>query len=239
MTDQNIILLTSAIRPAANVFRLSIVDPARRLFETYCSLLSWFRNPHVSRIVLCDNSNPGNVFEPIKRVAKSAGVELEVLLFQGDANTVSARGKGYGEGEILVHALEHSALLREEPTFFKMTGRQYVNNYSAIQRLHEADEVVFELHADDPDRLRTEFYKCSKSLYLSTLAKCHFAVRDRAGIYIEHLFRTALDSSNFTGFQETPILVGHQGTSGHVCRGGDYGASTQAGATALLNKIKL
>ncbi len=145
MQPNEILLVTSALEPG-RVPQLKIRDPKERLWETLCGLLSWFECPSVQTIVFCDSTAPSYDFSRIVAEAARHGKELEVLTFDG-IRLAEERGKGYAEGELLHHALEHSKHLRGDVPFYKISGRIFVENYEEIRAAHAADRVVFQVPA--------------------------------------------------------------------------------------------
>ena len=54
--------------------------------------------------------------------------EFEWISFQGNTTKTQEKGKGYGEGEIIEYAINHSQLLAKSKMLMKLTGRFYVKN---------------------------------------------------------------------------------------------------------------
>jgi len=213
---EDTVVITSAIYPAPDVYKLKITDPEIRLMQTYCGLLGWMQETDVTRIVICDNTAPPSIFSPIISVAESSDIDLEVLHYKPNTNLISKYGKGYGEGEILSYIMLNSRLIQETPHFYKITGRQYIKNFNKIHALHKGKPIVFR---NNPKRrwADTRFFKCSSEFYKTHLIDCYKQVRGRDGVYIEHLFEAVLRETDTTeSFIESPVIVGFSGTTGRL-----------------------
>ncbi len=211
---EDVIVITSAIYPAPDVFMLEITDPQIRLLQTYCGLLGWIQETDATRIVICDNTAPPSIFNPIISVAESSGIDLEVLHTKPSTNLISKYGKGYGEGETLSYLMHNSRLIQETPHFYKITGRLCIKNFNTIHALHKENPIVFQTRPES-SWTDTRFFKCSSEFYKTNLIDCYTQVRDREGVYIEHLFDAVLiETDTAEPFNESPVVVGFSGTRG-------------------------
>lgn len=208
------VLLTSAIHVSAPLTALT--DTALRLEAHLASLRAWARTPRVQKIVICDGS--GFDFEPhvdlIRR--ESPGVVIETLSFQNDRDTVARRGKGYGEGEIVAHALMQSRLLQESPAFAKCTGKLWLENFSACLRGWNG-QAGFNLWGRRRiDSIDTRFYLVARSFFEEHLQDRYRQVDDPAGYYLEHSYRDGLShlSPRQYVIYPPPQLRGISGSSG-------------------------
>ena len=147
-----VLLLTASINPGKTP-DVAIKDPQERLLEYIISLLAWIELTNIEKIVFCENTACQYNFDRIIEFAKKNGKSLEVLIFSG--NTKSHKyGKGYGEGEIIKYALQHSKHLSCQTSFYKMTGRLFVRNFNEIQIDRQHYQNVFQYpafsHSVDP-----------------------------------------------------------------------------------------
>src|SRR5579864_4618510 len=108
-----------------------LVDPAVREQQYLDSILYYLKSPHLAAIVVCDNS--GFDFSADSRLTEAAaqsGKQIEFLRFSGDKKEIAAKGKGYGEGQMMAYIFAESRLLKEAgASFFKVTGRLLVLNF--------------------------------------------------------------------------------------------------------------
>lgn len=252
----DILLLTSAIDCNKDCPYLSLTNHKERLFQTLCCLIEWAQLPHISHIILCDNSNINYDFNPIEEYLKKHGIILELLIFQGDFSKVQKYGKGYGEGEIIKYALANSKYLQDDDvSFYKVTSRLFVNNFSIIQKhltdvpnafsrcdykycLFLARKVKRKLFGQTKlsPSIQTQFYKCNVSFYKQYLLHIFEDVRDYEGYTMEHAFFGALRSQNVFILKPIPIYTGMSGTSGKIYHS-DYSKNTKDLALTFLANI--
>lgn len=208
------LLLTSAIHVSAPLTALT--DTALRLEAHLDSLRKWSRTANVREIVICDGS--GFDIEPhlasIRR--ESPDVVIEALSFQNDRDMVARRGKGYGEGEIVAHALKESRLLRDRPAFAKCTGKLWLENFDRCLRGWNG-QAGFNLWGRTRiDSIDTRFYLVARSLFDSHLRDRYRDVDDLAGYYLEHSYRDGLSELSPRSYVmwPAPHLQGVSGSSG-------------------------
>lgn len=208
------ILLTSAIHVSAPLTALT--DTALRLEAHLASLRAWSRTPGVREIVICDGSgfDLDPHVDPIRR--ENPEVAIEALSFQNDRDMVARRGKGYGEGEIVAHALQESRLLRGRPAFGKCTGKLWLENFGACLRGWNG-QAGFNLWGRTRiDSIDTRFYLVARSFFDSHLRDRYREVDDPAGHYLEHSYRDGLSGLSPRSYVmwPAPRLQGLSGSSG-------------------------
>jgi hypothetical protein len=255
--DRGTLIVTSAIHPSESVPYLRLTAPQQRLFQTYCSLICWIRQRHITNIVLCDNTGTDHAFSGLASLAEQHNKTLEILVFSGDHEETRLRGKGYGEGEIMKHVIEHSRLLKEDTAFYKITGRIFVEGFEAIHNAHRDKSVVFRprMAAWQKILLRsankchlpslfwkhvwkgtvsTVFYKCTTQYYANNLIDRFQRVDDRRGYYLEHAFVDPLKENGFDVFSVRLGLVGRSGTTDLLYGNVDYSDEVKNLAALLL-----
>lgn len=94
-------------------------------------LLAWCREPWVESIVLVKNCGARIRSEVLEQVAASYGKELEFIQVASSPRTV-LQGKGFGEGDMILKALEKSETLRGADDFIKVTGKLFCPGADAI-----------------------------------------------------------------------------------------------------------
>ena len=208
------LLITSAVDTAAG--RTLLRDPAQRLQKTLDSIARWRQSPMVSRVVVCDGSG----FDLAGHVPATdnphAGAPCEFLHFTNSQDRVRALGKGYGEGEIVRHALEHSPTLRDSNRFAKCTGKLWVSNAALCVRFTAGQNVAFDYGGVfRPIYLDTRFYIADTHFFRRHLLDAYRAVDEDRGHYLEHAYRDALKPFGLSEFAmfPTPRV---QGTSGSM-----------------------
>lgn len=137
------LIMTATIDVSKTPF-VQLSNPKERLVQYLCALISWINFSDISSIIFCENSNTKFDFHKVKELALIQGKELEVLVFNGNLKS-EIYGKGWGEGEIIEYALEHSKLLKNSFAFYKVTGRLFVDNFSEVHAAYKGSPNVFKL----------------------------------------------------------------------------------------------
>jgi hypothetical protein len=99
-------------------------------------------------------------FDHIKSLAKKFGKKIEFLMFQWDVK-VSEKYYWAGEAEIFDYFFEHSQLLKESKSFYKISGRYIIDNINRI----------IEVSADLPNYFTMQFWNFEISTYLLKISK--------------------------------------------------------------------
>jgi hypothetical protein len=205
------LLLTGCVDPGRTPF-LKVRDVGHRLAEYEASIARWIDESDFRSIVFCENSAYEHSYAPLIEKAEAVGKRLEVLVFKGNEGA-QIYGKGYGEGEIIEHALGHSELLAQSASFYKATGRVFVKNVNSILAKDAAKPTVFILftswkYAD------TRFFKSDVGFFRENLIDAYKEVRDKEKISIERVYRQKLRGKRVPPFSEYPNIVGLCASSG-------------------------
>lgn len=119
------LLITSYIN-ADQSSTVNLKDHNARLSLTIEGISHWLKlNPSLN-IVVCDGSNSDQSLL-IKKLFPTS--QIEWIYFQNNHALVEKYGKGFGEGEIIEYALNHSKTLMLNDCFMKCTGKLWVPNY--------------------------------------------------------------------------------------------------------------
>ncbi|HQS59257.1 MAG: hypothetical protein B7Y56_07505 [Gallionellales bacterium 35-53-114] len=97
------VLLTSCIY--ISDYAVKLTEPTERINYTLESIEKWLGIVPGVQLVVCDSS--GFDFTPLVK-ERFPHAQIECLCFVADKNLVKYHGKGYGEGEIIRHALQES-----------------------------------------------------------------------------------------------------------------------------------
>lgn len=166
------ILLTATIAPPS-LPGLGALDPGQRWTQYEVALRFWILRRNVSAVVFCENSGYAVDYAPITNLAARLGKTLEVMTYSGNEGALT-KGRGYGEGEIIRHALVHSVTLSNYPGFFKATGRLMVTNFNLLEWMTRIHPVVMsERSAFDHGWVDTRFYKMDRQFYMDHLLNVH------------------------------------------------------------------
>ena len=205
------LLLTGCVDPGRTPY-LKIRDVGQRLAEYEASMARWIDESDFRSIVFCENSGYPYSYEALEDRARAAGKRLEVLVFSGNEGA-QLYGKGYGEGEILKHAVDNSRLLAESGSFYKATGRIYVRNINAILAKDAAKPNIF-IRFTSWKYVDTRFFKVDLRFYKDNLSDAYLGVRDAQKISIEKVFKQRLKGRGLPVFSEYPDIIGMCASSG-------------------------
>lgn len=213
------ILITSAIKVSAG--NTAITDTQVRLELTLEAIELWRRTPGISKVVVCDGSD----FDLTPHIAQPNATDrasCEVLHFQNDIARVKSQGKGYGEGEIIEHALQHSVTLKASPVFAKCTGKLWISNFMQCFKRFNGVSSFDVRGLTMPNRVETRFYMVSRDFYLSRMVHAHHLVNDDGGFFLEHAFLQKLTGVPCRSFVMWPVpaVVGISGSDGLPSRHG-------------------
>lgn len=208
------LLITTAVSPSAP--QLAMRDPADRRRAVVEGLGHWIRQGDFKHIVVCDGSNVDLSADVSALLASFEGSapDIECLHFRNNAAAVAARGKGYGEGEIVRHALLHSRVLAGHRDFAKCTGKLWVANAAeCLSAWHGGFAFDWRPHLGI---VETMFYLADRALYERVLLDAHLEVDDPAGVYLEHIVarRLARIGRCATVVYPAPRVAGLAGSSG-------------------------
>jgi hypothetical protein len=259
--------MTSAIRPQLGGQALAIADPVLRLHQTYCSIVLWCREPTLQQIVVCDGSGSADLLAPLSSYVAGVGKELEVLSFDLPPADIMTRGKGFGEGLIILHALKNSIALNDAHSFYKVTGRLHIANFPALQQPERARLPSFPCEIGwlsrialgraypllgDVQRIQelarewwpglspgthTWFWHCPKDYYLNYLVDSFRHVDDHGRLFLEHAMFVPLAMHGVRRFSPWPAVTGRSATKGRLYAGRDYPSEVKDLATQLMTSL--
>jgi hypothetical protein len=212
------LLITSCINPSDSTVQLK--DPQARLAHTLEALEQWFAIDPDMSIILCDGSN----FDFGPAITKSfPSKKIEFLRFQNSSSSVQRLGKGFGEGEIVKHALTHSQILRKSTAFAKCTGKLWVGNFRECldqwNGIFIGDAFfsnIFNTLNTKIQYIDTRFYIVDKNFYLLYLVDAYIFTSFEENNSLENIFLKKLMSLNMKSFifSINPIIQGMGGGSG-------------------------
>lgn len=183
MTIETPVLVTTALAPPAGIPNLAMTDSARRTLSTR-SALYFLAMQGVSNIVVADATNQTPVPAEEARLFADMGVHLEQIAYAQDAAEVVRRGKGYGEGALIRHALDQSRLLAAHESFFKLSSKVVCRNLAQIGAMAAASGArsLFWRWADPGALFRpavdARFYLTSKAFAAQVLVPSYLASDD-------------------------------------------------------------
>jgi hypothetical protein len=205
------LLITSAIHAAAPGTKLA--DPGERLELTLKGIERWLKNSAVYSLVVVDGSG-FDFSRKLQELNLNLKKEIEFLCFQNNLDLVKLKGKGYGEGEIVLHALTHSRILSSSQYFAKCTAKLYVKNYEKCLAAFNHNFMCGVYGHNRIGSVDTRFYLASRDFWLEHFAQAHFQVNDPKGYYLEHSYFDQLRKDKIKGFTlpVPPLIVGRSGS---------------------------
>ncbi len=217
--DRIPILLTSSVVAHDKGVRLK--DPTDRARLAMESVQQWRAIAPRNPLVLCDGSG----FDFQLLVARLAGNgPVECLHFQNNVELVQQHGRGYGEGEIVRHAMKHSTLIQSAGCFAKCTSKLWVENFSTCMHQWNGQLLmkgVFD-HVFSPRKAKTlayidtRFYAMDVQTYRQYFLHAHEAIRAQDGYGLEESFRDIFLNNQFQGclMSPPPVIYGVGGGTG-------------------------
>lgn len=213
------ILLSSSVVAHDKGVRLQ--DPVERTRLALESVQQWRAIAPNNPLVLCDGSG----FDFQSAISSLQGTApIECLHFQNDVELVKRHGRGYGEGEIVRHAIEHSTLIQSAGAFAKCTSKLWVENFNTCMQQWNGRLLlkgVFN-HVFSPRRrtqlayIDTRFYAMSVDQYKRLFLYAHHAIRAKDGYGLEESFRDIFLENELRGclMCPPPVICGVGGGIG-------------------------
>jgi hypothetical protein len=218
MIENPPLLLTSSATPMDLSGRLN--DPALRIKYTLESVGEWLLREPKLRIVICDGS--GFDFSDLMKNAFPEA-NIECLSFINDSTQIGIHGKGFGEGEIIRYAINHSKLLQESEEFMKCTAKLWVANiqqclsqWSGKFLCNAYFANVFSFKKTKIKFIDTRFYIIRKDIYLQYFLDAHSNLGNISKKSIEDVFLNVILENDMRGilFSTPSIICGVGGGSG-------------------------
>jgi hypothetical protein len=208
------ILLTSAVRVSAQ--HTALRDADERLRLTLDSIARWRQTPGIRAVVVCDGS--GFDLSPLLPEGPAGAAPVECLSFQNDIVAVRRQGKGFGEGQIVAHALQHSLHLKQAQVWAKCTAKLWVQNFADCLAGYQGP-AAFDIRGFSQVRsVDSRFYLVDSAFHAQHLAHVHEQVDDDHGWYLEHCLLQALEVLPIQRYVMVPPprVVGVSGSDGQL-----------------------
>lgn len=219
------LIITGCITPDEGVPYVAIQNPEVRKRE-YLETLEWAINQvDVDNIIFVDTSDYkfDEEWETKFISCKEKGIKsIELMSFKANQNEVNNRGKGYGEGEAIQYAINHSQLIDvEKDTLIKITGRLRIKNINQIiHGIRDYHMIIINLNYPYHNMLDTRLFILPFKMYRQFFEELYYNVDDCNWICLEHLFYRSVRDNNIpiSCTCRYPQFVGKSGSTGK-----DYG----------------
>ena len=212
------ILFTSSVEAMDDTVLLR--DQRARIFHTLEAIKIWEKIAPHCKFVICDGS--GYDFTDVID-AMFPNLDVECLAFYNDFDEVKLRGKGFGEGEIILYALMHSRHLKDSKFFVKCTARLWVNNFQACIQEWNGRFLckayfsnVFSFKSTTLEYVDTRFYIADKLFYIQNFSHIHKNLNATKGLNLEEIFLKIINERGIKNFifKGSPMISGMSGGSG-------------------------
>lgn len=213
------VLLTSSV--VAHDSGVALADTDERVRLAIESVAHWLMIDPDLPLVLCDGSSFD--FTPIVR-KKFPLARIECLHFENQQKLVKQYGRGYGEGEIVRHAVQNSTLIADADCFAKCTSKLWVENFQICLAQWNGKLLCKGVFLDvfSPFKktrfayIDTRFYIASRSCYHQYLEDAHFQIDKGLGRGLEQCFYDVFIRNRIHHclFSTPPIICGVGGGTG-------------------------
>lgn len=215
------VLLTSSVVAHDTSVRLRDTDERVRLALE--SVTEWLKMEPAQPLVLCDGSG----FDFTEAVQRHfPGARIECLHFQNDQEMIRRFSRGYGEGEIVRHAVQHSRLIAEAGCFAKCTSKLWVANFRRCAEEWSGRfvgkgvfmNVFTPLRKTEFAYIDTRFYIASVGSYQQHFEEAHKRVgmREGSAFSLEDSFHEIALEQGLKGIllRRSPVICGVGGGTG-------------------------
>ena len=209
-----ILLLTGCINPNGMTMT-ALLDKEERKAQ-YIKAINYYLTETKFPIVFSENSGTdiSNLFEDAIKSGR-----MEYLTFIGNHN--KEKGKGYGECEIILHALRYSEIINsaKNKTIAKITGRLIIKNIKRIILTHSflfSKKTIFCAINSDLSFPDSRFIIAPEDFYL-TFLKSKDIINDSKGYYFEHALLDTIRKEKqyyYSPFFINPQIKGISGSTG-------------------------
>jgi hypothetical protein len=213
------ILITTAAKPPKEIPFLRMTNVATRAVAAKAAIFFWMVQG-AKQIVIADATGTTLLNPDDLSMVREMGVQVEQVSYLQDNALVTQRGKGYGEGQLIKYALDHSSILREQESFFKCTGKVFCRNFPTILEIVKRRNLssIFWRFLDDridhPPHADGRFFYVSRRFAEAVLIPAYLNANDSENLPAEHFIFLALSNTLTSARAPRPLLSGFAGGSG-------------------------
>ena len=181
--------------------------------EEYRMALNYWIDKGFKKIYILENSGIEIITDEIFLKAKMSNCTLKQVNISATEELIRIKGKGYGEGEMLLKFLEGDVEI--DDYFVKVTGRIIILNCFPILETVVRNKLNCLFYRNSKENLDTRFYVSRKDFYMENLAKAHLYVDDKKCFYLENSFSKSLsDLKKKLVSTAYPVVRGISGSTG-------------------------
>jgi len=214
------VLITTANNPPNGIPYLAMTNSSMRKIAAKGALYFWVASG-VKKIVLADATGMNLLTAAEIAEIETIGVQIEQISYMQDTAQVIKKGKGYGEGKLIEHAIQKSKLLANEDYFFKITGKTYVRNFTDLYQAIKNNKIttLFWRHMGDGTSMQAwvdcRFYYTSKEFALNMLIPAYLEADDSVAACEYYVYLTAKQNL-MNGKAPRPLVTGYAGQTGEA-----------------------
>lgn len=179
------------------------------------SIEAYIKESVFDNIVFAENSYYDFPADRFFEMAKKYNKKFEWIKCPSYVEETIKHGKSYGEARLIEDALKMSALLQENSTIYKITGRIFLKNSKDICKTlnrHKNEYIVYM----SKKWCFTNIFKFNRADYISYWDNCWKRCDEKLGNDIERVFFLILDENknlDVGGFSVYPYFYGIQGAT--------------------------
>ena len=212
---KSVVLLTTATLPPSGIYVLAMTNTAKRIISAKASVFSWAASG-VEKIVITDATGHALLNDQEINLLNQMNIEVEQISFIQDHQAVIKKGKGYGEGSIIKHAIENSKILQRENSFFKCTGKIYCRNFIEIFQIidtHNIKNIMWKQPLEQGgESIDSRFFYTSMEFCKDKILPAYEAISDREGIVAEGTLAKIASQNLTRAHTLRPLLTGFSGS---------------------------
>jgi hypothetical protein len=215
----DVLLMPSAVAPSADTPFQALIDPDIRFKQTVSSIKRWAKLAEKNEFVIVVADNTGYASRIQDAVAGfTPGLQIQVIDVPRPTAESTSRGKGAGESESLLYALQQLKL-DPESIVAKVNARYYTTNGLFLISEIENDFDFAAWPRPQLDTVDTTFFVGKAGFLETSIARIAVEVDDLREQFVEVLYADYsirnLDCK-FVRFNYPPATLGQSGTTGAV-----------------------
>lgn len=203
-----ILLLTGSINARlASPVMTKIVNTDDRRNQYFITIKRYIKESDFDIIIFCENTESDFPVEECQHLASEYGKQIEFIFFLGNVNSINKQGKGFGDGECIEYAINHSKYLLDDTTcFYKVTGRLFIENINNILKNSYKDTNCFYRLGFKSLTVGTFFFKAQIGFFRKKLMTEYKFVNDSNGKYLEVIYYDILIREKVRAFNPYPCI---------------------------------
>ncbi|GAB6120622.1 hypothetical protein [Dysgonomonas termitidis] len=211
-----ILLLTGSINAKlASPVMTKIVNIEDRRNQYLNTIKRYIKESDFDTIIFCENTKSDFPVEECQDLADEYGKQIEFIFFLGNVTCINKQGKGFGDGECIEYAINHSKYLQDDSAcFYKVTGRLFVENINDILKNSYKNENCFYRLGFKALTVGTFFFKVQVGFFKKNLMTEYKFVNDSDGRYLEVIYYDILIREKVRAFNPYPYINGLSASTG-------------------------